>query len=441
MHPFTRAAALLALALPAAPVATAQSTDGYHNFQVFPVVVDSASFKQRFSITNPNGAAGDGNPRALSIAATYYPGQGTASSDSLACPNFSVAIGQMKAFASLREICPDLPAGTAFGFLVMREITTGNTGARPFAGYSRVSNIAGAGFSVEAFPAHAFTASTAVVAGLRRLAATPSSPAYQTNCFVGNMAEVTPSPVPESTQVTLELYDAEDTKIGTGTVDVLPGKFVRLLDVFAFAGVPAGDRDDVRARFIETSGNEPGLLTMCTVQDNTSFGADFRIGKQEFGFGFLLGGQDNTRARDFRAGGDFRLSGDASPRKYTIPAGSSSNTHLMHFRHPDTIGCRLIVAATNAEATPAYGLEMRLLASQTGVGWATVAGGSGVIGFSDVYLGDKEEIGNGANGMYLLEVESNGQNMAAQRDYKLHCRSGSGHGIGELLRTGAPENF
>jgi hypothetical protein len=437
-----RVAALLAVAFPVANVAWAQSTDGYHNFQVFPVVVDSGSFKQRFSITNPNGAAGDGNPRTLSIATTYYGGEGTAAAGSLDCPGFQVAAGELKAFASLRDVCPDLPAGTAFGFLVMREVSTGNTGARPFAGYSRVSNIAGAGFSVEAFPAHAFTATTAVVAGLRRLASTPSSPTYQTNCFVGNMGEVTPSPVPEVTHVDVELYDSSDTKIGSGGVDLLPGQFVRLLDVFAFAGVPAGDRDDVRARFIEASGNEPGLLTMCTVQDNTSFGADFRIGKQEYGFGFLLGGQDNTRARDFRAGGDFRLSGDASPRKFTIPAASNTgNAHLFHFRHPDTIGCRLIVAATNADATPAYGLEMRLLSPLTGANWTTVAGGSGVVGFSDLYLGDKEEVGNGANAMYVLEVESNGQNMGAVKDYKLHCRSGSGHGIGELLRTGAPENF
>ena len=44
------AAAMLACAAPVA----AQSTDGYHSLQVFPVVVDTASFAQQFNFTTPN---------------------------------------------------------------------------------------------------------------------------------------------------------------------------------------------------------------------------------------------------------------------------------------------------------------------------------------------------------------------------------------------------
>ena len=62
----------------------------------------------------------------------------------------------------------------------------------PYAGFSRVSNPQGNGFTVEAFAASEFTSADGVINGLRRSAATPSAPAFQTNCFLANLNQLEP---------------------------------------------------------------------------------------------------------------------------------------------------------------------------------------------------------------------------------------------------------
>jgi hypothetical protein len=81
----------------------------------------------------------------------------------------------------------------------------------------------------------------------------------------------------------LRLFDdATGAQIG-GTVSGSLAAFQqhRYLDVFGSSGVNAspGDHVNVRAQFTQTSGGTANLVGFCTVQDNTSFGADFRIAK------------------------------------------------------------------------------------------------------------------------------------------------------------------
>ena len=64
----------------------AQTTDGYHAIQVFPVVVDSASFTQRFTFRNPN------TTNALVISPQYFPGTGTSQPTPITCPDIIVPI-------------------------------------------------------------------------------------------------------------------------------------------------------------------------------------------------------------------------------------------------------------------------------------------------------------------------------------------------------------
>ena len=90
----------------------------------------------------------------------------------------------------------------------------------------------------------------------------------------------------------------------------------------------------------------------------------------------------------------------------------------------------LALRVGDARALPAYGLEMRML-DQEGV---IVAGGNAVTGWSDVFLGDKTDRNNGANTRYTIEVEDSETNTGSVRAYKLHCRSGSGHTLGDLIR-------
>jgi hypothetical protein len=422
--------ALALLLAGSAQVALAQSTDGYHAIQVFPIVVDSASFAQRFHFRAPY--TWDGG----AIAVKFYPAQGTAQVGPLTCPSFSLPELGERRFSSLRELCPGLaPGTTAFGTLVVSTASS-----QSFAGFSRVSNPQGNGFSVEAFPANTFTSAISAVTGLRRLAAQGGAPAFQSNCFVGNLAELAPTGVPVATEVTLSLADASGVLLGQAVVAVKPGEIVRLLDVFAAADLPAGNYDDVVATF-EGYGPPTGLLTFCTVQDNTSFGADFRIGKQELAFGGIApGAQDEGAARWSFGETEEAIDNQGVGAPLAIPAGASRNVHQFYFRHPDVISCGLVNTTTFEDATPAYGLELRLRVHDPD-GWRVLAGGNDIVQFSDLYLGDKAHHGDGANTTYQIEVESNGQNAGANRPYTLVCISGSGHSKGELLRKGLGITF
>ncbi|MCX7041187.1 MAG: hypothetical protein NT117_00560 [Gammaproteobacteria bacterium] len=421
------------LALAGTTPALAQSTDGFHAIQVFPVVVDSDSFTQRFTFKNPDAA------NAVTLSTIYFPADGTTQAVNMGCPAITIPAGGQTVFTSLRGICPTLAAGSQYGFLYAA--VTGATQGL-FSGYSRVSNAAGNGFSVEAFPAHTFTSADTIVTGLRRRAASGASPAFQTNCFVGNQHDVSPYLHLNST-VNYTLYSSGGATLGTGTMQLTPGRMVRLLDVFAAANAPAGDYDDAYIVFGETGTGEPGLMTFCTVQDNTSFGADFRIGKQFRGYGTQysgIGAQDDHVSRDTTVAFDIKMTGDTTPRAFSIPASNTTtgaNTHVVYFRHPDYVACEIIDPATNVRALPAYGLEMRLRDQYLN----TLAGGVNIQGFSRIYMGDKTDRNNGANARYTIEVESTAVNTAAARPYKLHCQSGSGHTLGDIVKFNSAVQF
>ena len=427
---FAFASGLCLLAGLGSKPALAQSTDGFHTIQIFPVVVDSATFTQRFTFRNPDSA------HTATVQPAYYPATGTSQAISISCPSFVIPAGGISVFASLRAICPALAAGSQFGYLYTYENSSEN---HLYAGYSRVTNASGNGFSVEAFPAHTFTPADSVVTGIRRMAATASSPAFQTNCFIGNLNEMTPGSNPTS-NITYTIYNSAAVSIGSGVVSLTPAKMTRLLDVFEAAGVPAGDYNDAYIKFREDGPGEPGLMTFCTVQDNSSFGADFRIGKQEEGFGTArsgLGAQDDHVSRNTTISTDIKMSGDTTARAFSIPASVVGNTHVIYFRHPDYVQCEIINPATGVRALAAYGLEMRML-DQNGV---VMAGGNEIYGFGKIYTGDKTDRNNGANTRYTIEVESTETNTAAVRPYGLHCQSGSGHTMADIVRYNGTDRF
>jgi hypothetical protein len=435
LRPFL-ACGLAACLLVHAP-ARAQTTDAHHAIQVFPLIVDNASFVAKLVFRNPG-------TESIQIKSRFHPAEGTSQTTPLDCDTVYLSAEEAKSY-TLRTLCPTLPAGTQFGFLYTWNGGQVSGANNPYSGFSRVQNPQGIGFSVEAFPAQAFSAARTVVTGLRRSAATATTPAYQTNCFLGLLSEVTPESVPVATTVSYALRES-NSDIGVGQVVLTPGKMVRILDIFAAAGVTPGDYDDIVAVFDESGEGEPGVVTYCTVQDNTSYGADFRIGKQSGGIsrGSLGDGhvaQDDGALRDAIVASNVRLStgpGAAAARSVAIPAGATSNAHVLYFRHPDYIACSLEDPATGFQLSNAYGLEMRLMASD---GTTVLAGGNDVTGFSQLYLGDKRDRDEGINTRYVLEVESNENNTGANRPYLLHCRSGSGHGLGELVRTGGPNLF
>lgn len=399
--------ALLALfAFAFARPAAAQSTDGYHTLQVFPVVVDSSTFTQRFTFSNFHTVP-------VPVGVRYFPGTGTAQDavGPLTCPGFTIPADSSLVITSLREMCPGLVSGSAFGFLSLQELSPDTL---PFAAHSRVSNFAGNGFSVEAYPPHVFTSGWSGITGLRRLAATGSAPAFQTNCFIANLNEVTASPTPIASTVFMGLYATNGAYLAGGNINLVPGRLFRMLDAFAAVGLPPGDYNDVTAYFtkVKTDPDDlhrPGLMSFCTVQDNTSFGADFRIGKLAYG------------ERGHGANGDTAI------RKgwfwnAELAAGDRGNAHAIYFRHPDYVQCELLDPVTLTRMPASAGLEMRLVTNGS-----VVAGGNNVTGFGEVFLGDKSDLPKGMEREYGLHVESNEQNTAAIKKYGIYCQSGSGH--------------
>jgi hypothetical protein len=231
--------------------------------------------------------------------------------------------------------------------------------------------------------------------------------------------------------------------IGSTVVSLVPGKLLRLLDVFAAVGDTSNEYDHAVAEFTVPLGGRSGLLTFCTVQDNTSFGADFRIGKQWQGDGANQAFFDFGNIRSAGIFGALHFTGlVATVENFTIPAGASANTHLILFRHPDFVECAMVDPATHHTAVSTYGLEMRLITHVTDIpDYQVLAGGNNVTSFSGLYLGDKADLGNGSNTFHYIQVESNGQNEAANRPYELRCRSGSGSTHAQLIQTGGAVSF
>jgi hypothetical protein len=301
-----------------------------------------------------------------------------------------------------------------------------------------VANPQGNGFAVEAFPAKAFTSSKLVANGIRRLASTASAPAFQTNCFIGVVGNVDATTPPVATTVTYTIFDQNNATLGSGIVVLGAGQIVRLLDVFTSAGIPAGDVDNAAIRFEESGSNAPGVIAFCTVQDNTSFGADFRIAKQEAapggeeaGAGLMLIGPWDDRDRR-----EILVSQDRLGRPFEINAGNSSNTHVIYLHHPDFIFCEIIDPNTNVRALTTYGLEIRAVDTDDE---STGAGGNDSVMVPDVSKGESVFSGDRAgdedgDGRAVIEVESNERNTLVTRPYKLHCRTGSGSSLVDIIR-------
>lgn len=353
------------------------SVDAAASYITFPVVAQTASYSSEVTIYNPN--AGTAN-----LEVGYVGGNGTAAPGLRTCAPLAIAANQAVQF-DVGTQC-SLPAGSHFGILHVHEPASATTTPTPVHGYSRVTNPLGLGFSVPAFPVNVFESSRSTVIGLKRQVAAPG---YQTNCFVGSV---------ESTTYTIALYSASGTQIG-GTLfgSIGANMLVRYLDIFATVGAPTGDYANVWAEFAgyEASAGPP-LIAFCTVQDNTNFGADFRIAGATAPF-------DNTRTHRSTSSNSFSTYG-------------SKHVYELGFRSPDRLRCFLESAQSSA-------LELRVLAFDAA---NNVLGSWGGNGITDTgVLGIGEDFWPRP---FHVEVSLRGPSSPATPiDYALVCESGSGH--------------
>lgn len=251
------AAALVCSALGATP-ALAQTAFGSSTAIVFPVVASTASFTSTLTLFNPNGAS-------ITVHLDYFEANNLGAPGAKPCNDVVVPANGSVAF-TLPAQCT-LDAGSHFGPLV----ATDAAGTNEFFGYSRTENTASAGFSIEGFPSENFASDTTNVTGLR--GSTSPAPAFTSNCFVTALTD----PITYA----VRLFDGPSgAQIGstlTGSLNAF--EQYRYTDVFALTGAPAATNfANVRAEFERTS-SDGQMAAFCTVQDNASLGADFRIAK------------------------------------------------------------------------------------------------------------------------------------------------------------------
>lgn len=376
------ALALFFLAAGFAGAAAAQTTRGYGTDIRVPVGASTGTNVTTLFVHNPSVSAS-------TIRISYYGATGTFQPGFRSCGDRVLQPGETLS-GNLATICT-LGAGSNFGQIRLQSIDADD---KPFAAYTRVQQFSGDGFSIEGFPIGAFSnpqGSNSVI-GLRRQAAAPG---YASNCFIGSTGE--------QVSVTFGLYSSSGTLIGAlQNYTVAANDLLRLLDVFAAVGAPAGDYSNVRATFLEDGPGEPAFIGFCTTQNNTTFDSDFRIAKDHVP-------EDMRNLYDTVA--DFDGLGGA----LSVNA-AEKDVFGVYFQHPDTVSC----SVTGANAA---NLELLLRTPDGNV----LAGGNGINGFTNVYLGDKSTVFNGVNGLWRLEVgvaETGG--LTPPYAYGLTCSSGNG---------------
>ena len=392
-------ASLLALAcLGFSGAAMAQSPNGFSSIIHVPVVVNSAAFSSTIYVHNPGGSA-------INVQFNYTGADITASAGALDCGVHSIPAGSSVEF-DFATLCP-LSGASNFGSMRIYETSPIN---RPISVYTRVqSPVAGNGFSIEGFPIGGFAndQGASIVDGLKRSAMLPG---YQTNCFVGSIGE--------AVAVDVKLFDGANTQLGTTqTISVPAGGLTRMLDVFTVAGAPVGDYSNVRAEFnqnLDQVGN-PSFSAFCTVQNNTSFDADFRIAKtilpDDLGQQYTSTVNKNVFGQD-----------------QNIPAGQKV-VYAMFVKHPDFLSCRVI-----GDGQP--NAELRILNPSGSV----VAGGDDINDTTEFFTGEKSTVANGTNGIWRVEVGARDGAGLLASNFNLQCRSGNGASKPMVIAT-LPDDF
>jgi hypothetical protein len=367
----------------------AGQVDGGGTNIIIPVVAATASFKSEITVKDESGTSHN-------LSMTFYEAQTSASPGAKACSAIALAPYQVTT-VSLASQCG--LAGSHHGFVILKD-----AGNKWFFAFSRTQNPQGIGFSVEGYPIGHIGGGDpfSEIGGIKRKAATASSPAFQTNCFVVTLDD----PVTYAVSV--------DDGSGSGTLVDSLGAFQmkRYLDIYAATGAPAGDHDNTTVTFekIDPSQFPRTLIGFCTVQDNTSFSADFRIAK-------TLSEADNGRLRYNCFAASFgsdpgECTSTLLPSAPEVPNATTKLRLLTLIHAPDLVNCSIISSSGN--------LEMRLVRIVDGA-VVTTSGAS----FS-YNTGKRSAIGGGFHQYYFIEVGAIAGTGTFPIRFGLRCTSGNG---------------
>jgi hypothetical protein len=233
----------------------------YANTLFVAVIAQTTSYQSEIHIHNSGTSP-------TQVQLLYHGAVGSATAGTMSCPVVNIPAGEVLQ-TSLGAACPSLNPGSNFGALEVACCAFNNVAI-----YTRVQSPTGNGFSIEGM-IDTFYSGSAVreVIGLKRQVAAPG---YQSNCFLWNREN-------RAGRVVVTLAQGNGTFLADEIIDLPANAVLRLLDVFATLGLPAGDYVNARVNFQSIApiqGGGPVLhMAACTVQNNTSFDADFRVAK------------------------------------------------------------------------------------------------------------------------------------------------------------------
>jgi hypothetical protein len=372
-----------------------------------PIVASTSSFTSEITVKDESGFA-------RSVTVQFYEGVGSSTPGAHTCTPVALGTFQTTTF-TLAAQC-GLATGGHFGFVLLTDASA--TKDKWFFAFSRTSNPQGIGFSVEGYPiGHVGGGDPfSEVAGVKRKAAAGGAPAFQTNCFVATLDD----PVDYSISV--------DDANGSGTLNDTLGAFSmkRYLDIYAMAGAPAGDHENTTVTFQKTDGAQfPNtMIAFCTVQDNTSFGADFRIAK-------TLNAADPGQQRLNCVAASFGVNDCTNtllPSAPEVPNATTKVRLLTEIRAPDTVRCSVLGGGT-------ANLEMRLVRDFDD---AVLAGGDNATSFTYT-TGKRSAIGGGFHQYYWIEV---GARTTGTFPIPFGVKCTSGNGIADPMPAqSVPDTF
>ncbi|MFI4887632.1 MAG: hypothetical protein ACHP7B_02680 [Burkholderiales bacterium] len=399
------------LALLSSARATAQ-VDGAATTILIPIVAATASFTSEIYIKDQSGTS-------RTVSMQFYEAIGSQTPGPKTCAAVQLAAFQTLTITIAGQ-CGPLAAGGHFGFVVLTDASPNKD--KLFYAFSRVSNPQGIGFSAEGYPlGHIGGGETySEVPGVKRKAATGSIPAFQTNCFVAALDD------PVDYSITVDDASGSSTLSDT----LLPFQMRRYLDIYTATGATAGDHDNSTVTFQKITPEQfPNtLLAFCTVQDNTSFGADFRISKN-----WNEADPARFRLNCFAAiygANPGECTSTLQPSAPSVPNATTKIRLITRLYAPDTVNCSIISSRSSD-------LEMRLVRDSDNT---VVAGGENQAAFTYT-TGPRSTIGAGYHQYHWLEVGfRDGGNPTFPIPFGIRCMSGNGM-MDPLPVQSVPDDF
>jgi len=371
---------------------------------LIPVVSSSVSFVSQIVVKDQSGTS-------RSVTMQFYEAQTSSTPGLKACTPITLTPFQTKT-VSLAGQC-SLAAGNHHGFVILTDAS--GTKDKLFYAFTRVENPATNGFTVEGYPIGHIGGGDpdSEVVGVKSKAATATTPQIQTNCFVATLDN------PVSYSISVDVPNA------LAVSDTLAAFQMRR---YSDIGAGAGDFENATVTFTK---DDPAqwpntLIAFCTVQDNASFNADFRIAK-------TWEAADPTRFRlncfaaSFGAGDT--CTDTLQPSAPIVPDAATKVRLLTRVYAPDTVNCKIVGGR-------ASDLKIRLVRDFPP---GTVAAG-GTTGSFTYTTGPRSGIGNGFHQTYFLEVDFKDGANTAPAAFGIQCKSGNGMMEPYFLGT-LPDDF